>query len=115
MSREIERLSARRVATLRRPGYYPDGGNLWLQVSTTCSKSWIFRFTLNGRAREMGLGSLDTFALADARARAKDCRKQLDAGVDPIAARNAQRAQRQLEAAKALTVAQCAEKHIAAH
>jgi integrase len=115
MGREIERLSARRVATLRRPGYYPDGGNLWLQISATGTKSWIFRFTLNGRAREMGLGSLDTFPLAEARSRAKDCRKQLDAGIDPIEARNAQRAQRQLEDAKALTFGQCAEKYIEAH
>lgn len=115
MGRQIDRLSARRVATLRRAGYYPDGGNLWLQVSAAGSRSWIFRFTLNARAREMGLGSLDTFPLSEARARAKECRKQLDAGIDPIEARNAQRAQRQLEDARTLTFAQCAEKYIQAH
>src|SRR5437764_9463860 len=115
MGREINRLSARRVATLRKPGYYADGGNLWLQVSTGGAKSWIFRFTLNGRAREMGLGSLDTFSLVEARARAGDSRKQLDAGIDPIEARNAQLQQRRLEDAKALTFAKCAEKYIEAH
>jgi integrase len=115
MARKVNRLSARRVATLRRPGYYPDGGNLWLQVSKGAAKSWIFRFTLNGRAREMGLGSLDTFSLVEARGRAVDSRKQLDGGIDPIEARNALLQQRRLEDAKALTFMQCAEKYIEAH
>ena len=115
MAREINRLSARRVATRRKPGYYPDGGNLWLQISKGGAKSWIFRFTLNGRAREMGLGSLDTFSLVEARIRAGDSRKQLDAGIDPIEARKALIQQRRLEDAKALTFAKCAEKYIEAH
>src|SRR5690348_5587319 len=97
MAREINRLSARRVATLRKPGYYPDGGNLWLQVSKSGAKSWIFRFTLNRRSREMGLGSLNTFSLVEARSRAADSRKHLDAGMDPIEARNALLQQRQIE------------------
>ena len=115
MAREINRLSARRVATVRKAGYYPDGGNLWLQLSTGGTKSWIFRFTLNGRSREMGLGSLDTFSLVEARQRATDCRKQLDAGIDPIEARRARLAQQRLDDAKALTFGQCAEKYIDAH
>lgn len=115
MARQVNRLSARRVATVRSPGYYADGGNLWLQVSPSGSKSWIFRFTLNGRSREMGLGSVDTFTLTEARERATDCRKQLDAGIDPIETRKAKQTQRRLEDAKSLTFAQCAERYIAAH
>ena len=42
-----------------KPGMHGDGGGLWLQV-TPNGRIWIFRYTLNGRAREMGLGSLRT-------------------------------------------------------
>src|SRR4029077_3973767 len=97
MAREIERLSARKVAALRRPGYYPDGANLWLQVTSSGAKSWILRFTLNGRSREMGLGSVDTYSLAEARARVGNCQKQLAAPIDPIEARKAKLAAQRLE------------------
>ena len=40
----------------KEPGYYLDGNGLYLQVSKTGSRSWIFRYTLNGKTREMGLG-----------------------------------------------------------
>src|SRR5262245_37144743 len=41
-----------------KPGYYGDGGGLYLQVSKEYgSRDWVFRFMLNGRVREMGLGS----------------------------------------------------------
>jgi hypothetical protein len=58
------------------PGMHGDGGGLWLQV-TPGGRSWIFRYTFNRHAREMGLGSFHTFSLADAREEAKKCRKLL--------------------------------------
>lgn len=48
------------------------------------SKSWILRFTLNKKTRDMGLGSADTFTLAEARTRALRQRQLLADGVDPI-------------------------------
>jgi integrase len=115
VAKKIDRLSPRRVATERGPGYYADGGGLYLQVSPVGTKSWIFRFTLNGRAREMGLGSENTFTLAEARDKARACRKQIADGVDPIDARRAERAHGRLEAAKSLTFAECAKAYIEAH
>lgn len=85
MGRMTERLSALQVAKLTKPGYYCDGAGLYLQVSKTGSKSWIFRYVLAGKPREMGLGSFATFTLAEARQRAGDRRKQLADGIDPIA------------------------------
>jgi hypothetical protein len=49
---------------------YGDGGGLFLQVGRYGTKSWVFRFKAKGRLREMGLGSLDTYSLAEARERA---------------------------------------------
>ncbi|MFL6663938.1 MAG: Arm DNA-binding domain-containing protein, partial [Rhizobacter sp.] len=71
------------------PGYYGDGGGLWLQVSPSGTKSWVFRFTLAGRPREMGLGPLHTVTLAEARDKALEQRKLVLAKVDPIEARRA--------------------------
>jgi integrase len=93
---------------------YADGCGLYLQV-TERGASWIYRYMLNKRAREMGLGPLALFGLAEARAKALDARKLRHEGIDPIEARHASRAQMRLDAAKAMTFKQCAEAHIKAH
>jgi integrase len=108
-------LAALTVAKLRDPGHYGDGGGLWLQVSPTGTKSWVFRYRAHGRVREMGLGSLIALPLADARQAAAECRKQRAAGIDPIEARKAERARARLAEARALTFKACAEACIAAH
>ena len=76
-------LTARKVATAK-AGKYSDGGNLYLLVSQGGSKKWVLRFTLAGRAREMGLGSASVVSLAEARDRAADARRQISNGIDPI-------------------------------
>lgn len=115
MARKLHHLSARAVERQSKPGYYPDGAGLYLQVSLSGSKSWVFRYMLAGRAREMGLGSLLGVSLADARAKAADCRKLLANRMDPIEARDAGRAQLALTAAKSITFADCAAAYIKAH
>jgi integrase len=70
---------------------------------------------LNGRAREMGLGPLALFGLQEARAKALDARRQRHEGVDPIEARRAARALTRLDAAKAMTFQQCADRYIKDH
>jgi len=59
-----------------------DGGGLTLRV-TGESKSWIFRYTLNGKASVMGLGGLAETGLADARKQAEIYREYVRKGVDP--------------------------------
>jgi integrase len=115
MVRRLGRLKALTVARLKAPGLYPDGGGLYLQISGAGGRSWTFRYMLRGRAREMGLGSLANVPLAEARGQAELCRRQRAAGIDPIEAREAERARLQLEAANAVTFSACAEAYIAAH
>jgi hypothetical protein len=50
-------LTALKVAKIKEPGRYPDGGGLYLAVGPTGAKSWLFRYQLAGRERFMGLGS----------------------------------------------------------
>jgi integrase len=114
----IGRLSG---ADLRRtkPGLRCDGGGLWLQITDAksggTSRSWIFRYTLAGRTRSMGLGSLITVGLKDARERARRCRELLLDGVDPITHRDTERASKMAASAKVMTFEQAAHSYITAH
>ncbi len=115
MARTIGKLTALAVAQAKRRGYYGDGGGLFLQVSATGSKSWVFRFKEAGRLREMGLGPTHTIGLADARQRAQECRKARLDGKDPIEMRRAERSTAKLDAAKAMSFRACADRYIASH
>lgn len=111
----IKRLTARFVETATKPGLYPDGAGLWLQVSSATARSWIFRYTRRGRTRDMGLGPVHTVTLADARDQAATCRRQLLDGIDPIEARRAKQMEALLAAASTMTFKECGGAYIAAH
>jgi integrase len=110
-----EKLTAVKVAKARIPGMLGDGKGLWLRIAPGGSKSWVFRFMLAGRSREMGLGSVDDVTLAEARELARECRKLCTQGIDPIETRRARRAALRLESARAMTFEECATAYIAAH
>ena len=112
--RLIGGLTARRAETQKAPGLFADGGGLYLAV-TGGGKSWIFRYQVAGRRRDMGLGSADTFTLAEAREKAREARRLVAEGVDPIEARRAGRAAKALAAQKAMTFKEVAERYIEAH
>jgi integrase len=115
MARTTGRLTALKVTRMAdKPGMYADGGGLYLQV-TPGGASWIYRYMLKGRAREMGLGPLALYGLQDARAKALDARRLRHEGVDPIEARRAARAKERLDNAKVMTFRQCADSYIKAH
>ena len=114
-SQSINRLSARKVASESRKGRYADGGGLYLQVGNGGAKSWLFRFKIAGTARQMGLGSVNTISLADARIAAQEARKLIYEGTDPIDARKAERNSRRLEGVKEKTFKECAVAYITSH
>jgi integrase len=87
MARSVNRLSARSVTTIKDPGRHADGGNLYLSVSPSGSRSWVFMYVFNGRQREMGLGPARDVSLAEARDLAAQHRRSLRAGLDPIESR----------------------------
>jgi len=117
--REKERLTAVTADNVAKaiPGKYCDGGGLWLIVRKSGSKSWVFRFMLNGKAVTMGLGSVDdvSFArakasLAGARDKAHEYRKLLEDGKDPRDSRVAR-----LAKPASFTFRQDAEKYLGNH
>jgi integrase len=114
MARKALGLTARKVDTVSEPGYYADGGGLYLQV-TDNGRSWILRYQIAGRRRDMGLGPVDLVTLAEARDKALAARKLALDGFDPIETKRAAVVAARLTAAKALTFKASAEKYIASH
>ncbi len=112
MAREVDKLSPAKVNKTTKPGLYGDGGGLYLHIGPTGGKSWIFRYMLDGKAREMGLGPLKTAGLAEARGLARKHRLECRDGIDPIDARKTVREARKLERARAITFKKCAEQYI---
>lgn len=116
--RSLNRLSALAIRKTQ-AGMHYDGGGLYLQVTEstngTLHRSWLYRFNMSGRERQMGLGSLETVSLADARDKAVEARKLVKDGKDPITEKRAARAALALEAAKAMTFDQCREAYIQSH
>ena len=115
MARQLNRLTAIAVTRAKEPGYYSDGGGLFLRIGPTGAKSWSFRYKVAGKTHEMGLGPTHTISLAEARQRAQHARKQRLDGIDPITARRAKRARQEAAAAKAMTFRQAAERYVRAH
>jgi integrase len=119
MARTIHRLSHRKAESIAKPGMYPDGGGLYLQVTkganNTYRRSWLFRFAINGRERQMGLGRLEDVSLADARDRAAVAREQRRDGKDPIVEREAIQVQASTVAARTMSFDACSQAYIASH
>ncbi|RTL77224.1 MAG: site-specific integrase [Bradyrhizobiaceae bacterium] len=84
MARQVHRLSARTVATLKNVGRHADGNGLYLSISDNGGRRWVFLYRSGGKVREKGLGSAVSVSLKDARLKADEVRKQLSAGLDPI-------------------------------
>jgi integrase len=114
-------LSAKKVAKLKGEGRYHDAEvpGLYLQVTSTntgIAKSWLLRYEMDGRPeRNMGLGSLSIFSLAQARNRARDARRLIADGIDPLEVKRQRRAEAKAAAAKRLTFRQAAEQYFNAH
>src|ERR1700722_11155260 len=106
MKRQINRLTAAEVRNAAKD--VCDGYGLWLPVSAFDTKSWLFRFRIDGVDDSMGLGALNTTSLAKARERAQKARELLQEGINPREARDAERQQKRVEAAKAMTFKDCA-------
>jgi integrase len=103
------RLTARKVETAK-PGRHGDGAGLWLAVSESGAKRWLYRFTIAGKVSEHGLGSYPAVSLADARDKAAEARKLAKTGKSPVEAK------REIERAKTgkPTFARCADDFLAA-
>ena len=104
------KLTALRVRSLNTPGRYSDGSGLYLQVRDAQHRSWLFRYARHGKGHWLGLGPAADVTLAEARDKARDCRRRLLDGLDPIEARRAEQT-----ANSGVTFKTVALQYIAAH
>jgi integrase len=116
MPKQAKPLTARQVETRKKPGMVADGAGLYLLVSPAGTKSWIYRYQLAGKRRDMGLGPTNELSLAQARDVAREARRLVRDSIDPIEARRSKRAAAQAaDATVARTFRQCAEAYVASH
>jgi integrase len=107
------KLTALKVKNLTAPGRYGDGGGLWFQVRDANHRSWLYRYAMEGRQRQMGLGPFPDVSLAEAREGAAKYRANVRQGVDPIEERRKTKAEK--AGTSATTFRQCADKYISVH
>jgi integrase len=97
-------------------GMHADGDGLYLQVTASkdggLNRSWILKYPIAGKTREMGLGPLHRVSLAQARKKRDKAREAIDDGLDPIEARRQKKAQAALEAAKSVSFWQATETYL---
>lgn len=106
-----------------KPGMHADGSGLYLYVKPGGAKSWIFRYQIAGRRREMGLGAVANVSMIAARAEAARLRSVVAKKIDPLEerqraehAKRAERATQKREATlQSKTFRTVAEDYIAAH
>ena len=110
-------LTAKAVERTKTPGRYRCGlvRGLYLQISDNGAKSYVLRFERQGRERMMGLGSASEFSLGEARERARAARQLLADGVDPLAAKQANRQAAKLAEASKLSFREAAERYFNQH
>lgn len=112
MARSRNRLTDLRVKALKDEGLHPDGDGLYLKVTQTGTKSWVYRFKIAGKLRGMGLGKYPAVPLSAAREQAAENYILVKRGIDPIE----QRRQQAAPAVKHIvTFAEAAQRYIAAH
>ena len=106
----VGKLSARKVQTAK-PGKIGDGGGLWLTIHPNGARYWSFRYKMpGGRPREMGMGSESDVTLAEAREAARENRRLIRAGIDPITHKNAAQAEQ-----RGMSFADVAALYLEAH
>lgn len=119
MPKVVLPLTATQVKALRKKekaGVYNVGGDLpglLLQVSPSGAASWILRATINGRVRQMGLGSYAKVPLKRAREKVHDAHAVIADGGDPIEERRAEKRRKAAEEAERITFEEAAKRYYA--
>ena len=122
-----KKLTTRTVEAKKTAAYYSDGDHLYLKVTPSLTKSWVFIYRRGGKRTELGLGAFPDVTLAQAREGtfndagklikegAEQLNKLLKAGIDPLMERQRLDSERKAAIAKSMTFRQCAEAYIKAH
>jgi integrase len=109
MAKEVDKLKPLAISKMTTRGRYADGKGLYLQITKGGSKSWLFRYTRDGVAREMGLGTCDDVSLSEARDKRDKMRALLSEGKNPLLLRREHATEIKKAKAKSKTFSQCVD------
>jgi integrase len=114
MPRKAKELSALEVGRLKVPGLHFVGGvaGLALQVAPGGARTWVLRFAIAGKRRDMGLGGFPDVTLSGAREKAREARAKVDQGIDPILQRQEAKSALRASAAAAKTFSECTTAYV---
>lgn len=114
MPRVAKQLSAAEVRRITKPGAHAVGGvtGLYLRVAPTGGRAWILRATVGNKRREIGMGGFPDVSLAEARERAREARRKIRDGIDPVAERKAARSRLIAQQQREVTFKQAASEVI---
>jgi integrase len=101
------------IAKLKAPGKYADGLGLYLFIVRPGEKFWCFRYMIDGKARQLGLGPLHSVSLQEARERARQARQCILDGGDPIRLKHEARTAARVEQLRTMTFEQAATQFLA--
>ena len=82
------------VKSLNTPGRHSVGDSLYLNVSAGNFKCWSWLYRFEGKRREAGLGSYPVVSLKEARKKKDALKVEVANGNDPLAEREAEKAER---------------------
>jgi len=108
-------LTVKEVKNAKGPKWYGDGKGLYLKVTATDTKSWVFRWRdkASGKLRDMGLGPVTILSLADARVAAQDAHRIVRGNGDPVAKKKIEKVEEVVALSKNMTFDQAAAQYIA--
>lgn len=117
MPKRARELTAVEVRRLVAPGWHAVGTvpGLGLRVSPTGTRAWVLRVTVGTKRREIGLGAYPAVTLADAHAKARTVRAEVEQGIDPAEKRREIRSRLIAAQTVGMTFDQCAAAYIRAH
>lgn len=83
MARALNKLTTRKVSSLKEPGRHSDGGGLYLRITPNGGRSWQFMTAVGGKRVEIGLGAESAIGLGAVRKLAVKMREAVALGQDP--------------------------------
>src|SRR5687768_13243727 len=83
MARALNKLTTRKVASLKEPSRHSDGGGLYLRITPNGGRAWQFMTAIGGKRVEIGLGAESSIGLGAVRKVAERMREAVALGLDP--------------------------------
>ena len=93
----VQTAKPKKVNGVLKDNYIPDGGGLYLIVTSKGGKLWRYHFSYQNKKHRLPLGKYPTLSLKEARELHKEAQSQKAKGINPIEKRRAEKQQNKKE------------------